>query len=362
MNPSQPHSGGLPCSVCFSGETPSPEPEPLTGFLGALLSGAVIRVLQWRLGPRRLPAPSRAPKFGLVLRRCWVVRAGGAGPGVRGMETSRAGGGGPRPLQARSWAGSQVAGPAETRRPAPLQTSGAFTAADPGAPQPEGPVTPSLSASVQRGHSQGLLLRQLHPGLDLAGGGGPPRLVFAPTAEPVRRQPAQHLPNAIHPGVLQAVPVLASASRPLRVRSDASQEVLTLTTCLPMASGRSESRKCGGRGVALADGSCKARSSLVPQGAPESGSRLHVAQRGPLPSPLLRAPDTPSHLQGTVRFPLCRPHGVRKLRLAGLLPTRPEALLAPQPLKGSSPPGQRLCGPRSRSRPFLTEALGGQPL
>ena len=220
----EPKSASLrgPPLLCFSGETPSPEPEPLTGFLGALLSGAVIHVLQWGLGPRRQPTPSRAPKFGLVLRSCWVVRAEGAGPGVRGMERSRAGGGGPRPLQAGSWAGSQVAGPAETRRPAPLQTSGTHTAADPGAPQPEGPVTPSLSASVQRGRSRGLLLCQLHPGLDLAGGGGPSRLVFAPTAEPARRQPAQHPPNAIRPGVPQAVPLLASASRPLRVRSDAS--------------------------------------------------------------------------------------------------------------------------------------------
>ena len=134
--------GPHPCSFCFSGETLSPEPESPLGFLGALLSGAVIRMLQRRLGPRRQLAPSRAPQFGLVLRSCWVVRARGAGPGVRGMERSRVGGGGPRPLQARSWAGSQVAGPAETRRPAPLQTSGTHTAADPGAPQPEGPVTP----------------------------------------------------------------------------------------------------------------------------------------------------------------------------------------------------------------------------
>lgn len=103
----------------------------------------------------------------------------------------------------------------------------------------------------------------------------------------------------------------------------------------------------GGLGLQLGDGSCKARSSSVPRGAPESGSRLHMAERGPLPTPPpLRAPDAPSHLWGTGRFPLCRPVGRGSRGWLG----------------SSHPPGARgSVGPGPAQGPSSLNPLVGRP-
>lgn len=168
MNPSRPHSGGLPCSVCLSGETPSPEPEPLTGSLGALLSAAVTHVLQWRRA-EQAAGPIQGTPVWLVLRSCWVVRARGAGPGLGGWREAELGVGAPGPCRHEAgrvprWLGlPRLADQRRCRPQAPTQRQ--IWVPPPGAcdPLPEG----------QRGHNQGLLLCQLHPGLDLVGDRGP---------------------------------------------------------------------------------------------------------------------------------------------------------------------------------------------
>lgn len=108
-----------------------------------------------------------------------------------------------------------------------------------------------------------------------------------PTAEPARRQPSQRLPDVILPGVLRTVLVLASS--PGAVMLATRQEVLTLTTCLPTAWGRSEGRKCGG-GAALACSLVMAAAKLgLPRfpGEPRNPAPAYTWQREALSPPLL---------------------------------------------------------------------------
>lgn len=181
----------------------------------------------------------------------------------------------------------------------------------------------------------------------MAGGGGPPRLALAPTAEPAHRQPPQRLPNAIRPGVLRTVLVLASASCPLRVRSDASHTARGADPHNLSAYGLGEEREQEvGWEAASADGSCKARSSLVPPGAPEFGSTYTRQREASSPPLLLSGPLTlPPTFGDSVVSPLPSPWGEEA-----------EAGRAPHPgARGSA-------GPRSRSGPSSLDPLAAAPL
>lgn len=179
------------------------------------------------------------------------------------------------------------------------------------------------------------------------GGGGPPRLALAPTSEPAHRQP----PSACRtPSAQESYGQSWSWPQPrvlsgCAVMPPTQQEVLTLTTCLPTASGRSESRKWGG-GQPQPMAAAKLGLPWFP-GEPRNSAPAYTQQReAPSPPLLLSGPLTlPPTFGDSVVSPLPSPWG--KEAEAGRAPHRGA--------RGSA-------GPRSRSGPSSLNPLAAAPL
>ena len=289
MNPSQPHSAASPALSVSLGRPRLPSLSP-SGFLGALLSGAIIRVLQWRRA-EEAARPIQGTPARLVLRSCWVVRAGGAGPGLGGWREAELGVGAPGPCRLEAgrvprWLGlPRLADQHRCRPQAPTQPQIWV-------PPTQGPETPSLSSSVAT--VKGCCSARSTQGWTWWGAGGPPEASVCPprlsppagnrTAPAGRRPPGS---PADSPGP-RVLPGCSDACHMARGADPHNLSAFGLGE-----ERRQEVRGRGGLGLQLGDGSCKARSSSVPRGAPESGSRLHMAERGPLPTPPPLRPLTP---------------------------------------------------------------------
>lgn len=114
-----------------------PLPEPSRGSSGPRTVAAFTYMLQVRrLRPEKADPLNQGTTVLVGVEEPLGGLGWGLGPGLGGWRKAELAGGGLGPLPARSWAGSQAAGPTLARRPALLQAAGAHTAEDPCAPVP----------------------------------------------------------------------------------------------------------------------------------------------------------------------------------------------------------------------------------